>query len=183
TYDYKETVIVDALLGIGTSLPLRQNVKEIIQWCNNRQALKIAIDLPTGLVANHGDMDEEVFKADYTFALHGVKPSACLMPSSAYYGEIHAVDIGLPQTRSMQTISRQTVQSGFVKRSFDAHKGSFGTGLLIAGTDEMPGSVTLSSIGAIRTGIGKLLVGTTNHASSIVAYFVLEDTSSFQFKE
>lgn len=183
TNDYKETVIVDALLGIGTSLPLRQNVKEIIQWCNKSQALKIAIDLPTGLVANHGEMDEEVFKADYTFALHGVKPSAFLMPSSIYYGEVKTVDIGLPQTSSMQTISHQTVQNGFVKRSFDAHKGSFGTGLLIAGTDEMPGSVTLSSIGAIRTGIGKLLVGTTKHASSIVANFVPEATFSFQIKE
>src|SRR5699024_3550016 len=64
TIDYKETVIVDALLGIGISLPLRENVKEIVQWCNNRKALKIAIDLPTGLVSNNGAMDGEVFAAD-----------------------------------------------------------------------------------------------------------------------
>src|SRR5699024_12241849 len=85
TNDYKETIIVDALLGIGTSLPLRQNVKEIIQWCNKRQALKIAIDLPTGLVANHGERDEEDFTAEYTFALHYVKPSDFLLPSIIYH--------------------------------------------------------------------------------------------------
>ena len=183
TIDYKETVIVDALLGIGISFPLRENVKEIVQWCNNRKALKIAIDLPTGLVANNGAMDGEVFAADYTFALHGVKPSAFLMPSSIYYGEVKTVDIGLPHTSSIETISHQTVQRGFSKRPFDAHKGSFGTGLLIAGTDEMPGSVTLSSIGAIRTGIGKLLVGTTKYTSSIVANHVPEATFSFHIKE
>ena len=181
--DYKETVIVDSLLGIGVSLPLRQNVTKIVQWCNKRDSLKIAIDLPTGLVANHGIIGEEVFDADHTFTLHGAKPSAFLMPSSTYYGEIHAVDIGLPQTSLTQTISQQTVQAGFSKRPFGAHKGNFGTGLLIAGTDEMPGSVTLSSIGAIRTGIGKLLVGTTKHASSIVANFVPEATFSFQIRE
>ena len=57
-----------------------------------------------------------------------------------------------------------------------AHKGTFGTGLLIAGCDEMPGSAMLACLGAMRAGIGKLAVATTPFASSIIATRVPECT-------
>lgn len=177
---YHASVIVDALLGIGVKGELRTEVKQVLAWCNQQSGLKIAIDQPTGLQADIGHVLGEAFEADYTFALHGPKPSAFLEPSSLYYGLVEAVDIGLPHKSHVKVIDRTMVAKGFKVRPKSAHKGNFGTGLLIAGSDEMPGSVTLSSIGAIRSGIGKLLVGTTKHAATIVANHVPEAMFSYQ---
>lgn len=71
---------------------------------------------------------------------------------------------------------KEDVQTTFLKREADAHKGTFGTGLLFAGCDEMPGSAMLASLGAMRAGIGKLAVATTSFASSIIATRVPECT-------
>ena len=55
---------------------------------------------------------------------------------------------------------KEDVKETFLRRASHAHKGTFGTGLLIAGCDEMPGSAMLACLGAMRAGIGKLAVAT-----------------------
>src|SRR5699024_419801 len=103
-----------------------------------QKALRIAIDVPTGVQANRGEVEEQgVFHADYTFALHGVKPSAFLIPSSAYYGKVTAVSIGLKQESSISVTTRKSVQNSLPERGDSVHKGTFGTSLLVAGSDEM----------------------------------------------
>ncbi|HLR70958.1 MAG TPA: NAD(P)H-hydrate dehydratase [Pseudogracilibacillus sp.] len=170
-------VIIDALLGVGTKLPLRKNVNEMIHWCNMQKALRIAIDVPTGVQANRGEVEEQgVFHADYTFALHGVKPSAFLIPSSAYYGKVTAVSIGLKQESSISVTTRKSVQNSLPERGDSVHKGTFGTSLLVAGSDEMPGSALLAATGALRSGTGKLMIATSKLAASVIAPVVPEAT-------
>ncbi|MEI3613407.1 NAD(P)H-hydrate dehydratase [Pseudogracilibacillus sp. SO30301A] len=172
-------VIIDAILGIGTTLPLRENVREVISWSNSKAALRISVDVPTGVQSDDGETDDIAFLADYTFALHGVKPSAFLLPSSTYYGKLDAVSIGLKQNSNVHITSRKRVVETMPKRDPDAHKGTFGTSLLLAGSDEMPGSALLAAIGAIRCGTGKLLIGTTKFAASVIATVVPEATYLF----
>ena len=71
---------------------------------------------------------------------------------------------------------KQDVRNTLPKPFGNTHKGTFGTGLLIGGCDEMPGSVALSAIGAVRFGIGKLSIATTKHASLFIGSFVPEAT-------
>lgn len=169
-------VIIDCLLGIGSNRPLQSKFLEIIQWCNRQNARKIAIDIPTGVHSDQGEVGE-AFHADYTFCLHGIKPSAILSPSSAYYGRVVCVPIGLEQKNSgirFRTI--EDVKETLPKRSPWSHKGTFGTGLIIAGSDPMPGSAVLSAIGAIRSGIGKLTIATTRLTASAIVHHVPEAT-------
>lgn len=168
-------VIVDALLGAGASPPLREEMAKSVVWANKQQALKIAVDLPTGVSADDGET-ELAFCADYTFCLHGYKPSAFLEGSTDYYGKIDVLEIGLPQISNWRVWTKENVKSTFHKRNPGTHKGSFGTGLLIAGSDEMPGSALLAGKGAIRSGIGKLQIATTRYVSSILAGHVPEAT-------
>lgn len=171
TYD----VIIDSLLGIGTKLPLHKNIQEIITWCNQKDALKISIDLPTGVQADHGKVDEAII-ADYTFCLHGYKPAAFLLPASQFFGNIQVVDIGLKQTSNIRLLTKTDVQKTWPLRQQAGHKGTFGTSLLIAGTDHMPGSALLAGIGAIRTGTGKLTIATTTKVASMITPRVPEAT-------
>src|SRR5690625_4389430 len=101
----KYDVLIDAILGIGTKLPLQLNLEELIVWCNHASSLKIAIDIPTGITVDHGEF-EFAFHADYTFCLHGIKPSAFLLPSHQYYGVVDSVDIGLLHTSQIRVLQK-----------------------------------------------------------------------------
>lgn len=177
------TVLVDALLGVGVEPPLRKNAAEIVTWANQQDARRFAIDLPTGVAANHGVVPSAAqsgpgiaFSAEITFALHGAKPSAYLLPSAAFYGALVSVPIGLQQTSTMRESTEQDVQRTLPKRNPAGHKGAFGMSLLYAGTDSMPGSAVLAATGAIRSGTGKLMMGTTSIVASILAGVVPEAT-------
>src|SRR5699024_7158658 len=92
------------------------------------------------------------------------------------YGELIAIPIGLQQRSNIQLITEQSVRATLPKRNNAAHKGTFGTSLLFAGCDHMPGSAMLAAIGAIRSGTGKLIIGTTKFASSVITPNVPEVT-------
>lgn len=169
-------VIVDGLLGVGSQLPLREDLAKITKWMNEQRATIFAIDIPTGVASDTGDVDDHAVKADYTYALHGYKPSTFLYPSSRYYGETAVIDIGLPQKSNWKVWMEEDVRSTLPNVTGNTHKGTFGTGLLVAGSDEMPGSAALAAIGGIRFGIGKLTVSTTKHASIFIGGFVPEVT-------
>lgn len=171
-------VIIDALLGVGTKLPLKAELLSVIQWANEQNAIRIAVDLPTGVEADRGNTSI-AFRADYTFALHGLKPSAFLQPSAEYYGIVKAVDIGLPHQSKWRIWTEKDVLNTFPGRPRSAHKGTFGTGLLVAGSDEMPGSACISAIGALRSGIGKLVIATSKFAAGIIAGQLPEATYYF----
>ena len=171
TYD----VIVDALFGVGTRLPLPDEVYTVLEWANEQAAYRVAIDVPTGICSNHGEV-QIAFRADVTLLLHGFKPSAFTEESIDYYGEKQVLPIGLAPTGNWRVWTKQDVKETFLQRAGHANKGTFGTGLLIAGCDEMPGSAMLASLGAMRAGIGKLAVATTPFASSIIASRVPECT-------
>ena len=173
--DMRADVVVDGLLGVGSQLPLRSDLADITDWINECSKV-IAIDLPTGVSSDTGDVDEHAVHAQYTYALHGFKPSTFLFPSSECFGETKVIDIGLQQESGWCVWSEQDVRHTLPKPFGNTHKGTFGTGLLIGGCDEMPGSVALSAIGAVRFGIGKLSVATTKHASLFIGSFVPEAT-------
>lgn len=177
--EMKPDWIIDSLLGVGSQLPLRSDLAKITTWINQQQKKVIAIDLPTGTASDDGCVDEYAVRAEYTISLHGFKPSAFLFPSSEFYGETISVDIGIPQTSRWKVWTEGDVRMTMPYRSGNTHKGTFGTALLIAGSDEMPGSAALAAIGALRFGTGKLSIATTKHASTVIGPLAPEAT--FQF--
>src|SRR5699024_6242751 len=125
-------IIIDALLGIGVNLPLRKNVSSVVQWANRQRATRYAIDIPTGVNADHGEIEvalkkentnePTVFEATATFVLHGAKPSAYLRPSSQYYGEIIPISIGLNHHSNIRETMKKDVRSSIPKRGQEDRK-------------------------------------------------------------
>ena len=72
--------------------------------------------------------------------------------------------------------SAKEVSRTLPRRDSDSHKGTFGTALLIAGSPGMPGAAALSAIGAMRSGLGKLVVATAKGSIPTIASFVPEAT-------
>ncbi len=171
--------IIDALLGVGSQLPLRKDLTEITDWMNHKKAKIIAVDHPTGVSSDTGEMDDHAVRADYTFSLHGYKPSTFLFPASEQFGKSSVIGIGIPQTSTWKVWSKKDVRKTLPKRTGNSHKGTYGTALLVAGSDEMPGSAALAAIGALRFGTGKLSIVTTKHASTIIGPLAPEATFSY----
>ena len=105
--------IIDALLGVGSQLPLRKDLSEVTDWINKKYAKVIAIDHPTGVSSDNGEGDEDAIRADYTFSLHGYKPSTFLYPASEHYGKVSVIDIGLPQTSTWKVWCEKDVRMTF----------------------------------------------------------------------
>src|SRR5699024_7752669 len=164
----------------------RKNFSSVVQWANRQRATRYAIDIPTGVNADHGEIEVALkkentneptgFEPTATFVLHGAKPSAYLRPSSQYYGEIIPICIGLNHHSNIRETMKKDVRSSIRKRGQDAHKGTLGKSLLMAGSNSMPGSALLATTGAIRSGTCLLMLATTTLATTIIAPQVPEAT-------
>ena len=177
--DTPATVVVDALLGAGTKLPLTESIKRCTDWVNAQKASIVSIDLPTGAASDNGDCGESAVRADQTYIIHGYKPSRFLYPAAAYYGNTELIDIGLLQASDWTVYKPAADSLSFFHSGHNAHKGTFGHGLLLAGTGGMPGSAALASLGAVSCGAGKLTVQTEKEAVPVIASHVPEAMYDF----
>lgn len=159
-------LFVDALLGTGFRLPLHGNAKDTLEAVH-RQLEKmenapfvVAVDCPSGLDCDTGEVAEVCIPADVTVTLAAVKPGLIRFPGSNFTGEIVVGDIGLPEKQKlMRKIKLEFATANEIKkllpeRPRDGHKGTFGTVLVVGGSINYPGAVGLCGMGAYRVGAG-----------------------------
>jgi len=90
-------VVVDALLGTGSQGQVRPPLDEAIRMMNASPAVKVAIDIPSGLDCDTGKAAEVTFQADRTLTFIAPKPGFFRMEAKPYVGEVHVMDIGAPR--------------------------------------------------------------------------------------
>ena len=161
-------VIVDAMLGTGSSGPPRGLVARVIADLDHvgrfREALRVAVDIPTGLTADTGNAPELCFRADLTIALAAPKICHFVFPASARCGEVRVAEIGIPRVwlnagmAGVRTNDGRRVAPFFPARKPGVHKGQLGRLLLVAGSRRMPGAAALAARGALSAGVGLLTV-------------------------
>lgn len=159
-------VIVDALLGTG----LRDDVKEpyyhFIQAINETHLPVLAIDIPSGLDANTGDIHGIVIKAQATITMMGLKAGLFTYHGPSYCGEIECNSLGTPPNylNKVQPVAEllhwSELQKFLPKRVRDSNKGDYGHVLVIGGDYGMGGAVRMSAEAALRVGAGLVSVAT-----------------------
>ena len=82
-----KTVIVDAIFGIGGRIDLGSKLKEIVSDCDRFES-KIAIDVPTGLDSNTGEISQACFNADKTITFIGYKLGQRINEGKNYCGKL-----------------------------------------------------------------------------------------------
>ncbi len=146
-YDF----IIDALFGIGLNRELDNDIIALIDKINSFNAVKIAVDIPSGVEADSGKILGTAFKADLTVTFIALKPCFMLPFGSDYCGEVIVADIGVePIGYSFLTNEPPKLK----KRTHNSHKGTFGTALLFCGSYGMAGAAILSAKAALRSGVG-----------------------------
>jgi NAD(P)H-hydrate epimerase len=142
-------IVVDALLGTGTKGKLRPPILQLVKKINAMKALRVAVDVPTGIDADNGEVLGDAVKADLTITFHKTKRG--LKKAKKYVGELIARSIGLPN--DFENFAGSGDVSMITKpRPSESHKGDFGRLLVVGGSETFSGAPTLVALGAMRTG-------------------------------
>jgi len=143
-------IIVDALLGTGTKGELRPPVKQLVDKINSLNAFKIAVDVPTGIDSDTGEVLGSAVKADLTITFY--KNKRGLEKAREYTGELIVKDIGLPP--ELENYAGPGDVKLVVKtRTPESHKGDYGRLLVIGGSETFSGAPALAALAALRTGV------------------------------
>ena len=175
-------VVIDGLFGSGLNKPLSGGFAAVVKYINASKAQIAAIDIPSGLMGedNTYNIRQNIVHADVTLSIQLPKLSFLFPENEEVVGEWELLDIGLKQsyidaTASPFSILGEEVIRPIIKpRKRFAHKGSFGHGLLIAGSYGMAGASILSAKACLRSGIGLLTVHTPIHNHDILQISVPE---------
>jgi NAD(P)H-hydrate epimerase len=159
-------VVLDGVLGTGFKLPLKpdigkvlgavKTILETIEW----QPIIVAVDCPSGVDCDTGEVAEECIPADATVTLAAVKQGLLKLPAYDLIGELRVVEIGpLNELKSWQAVKNEVANETLAtsllpERPTDAHKGTFGTALVVAGSINYTGAALLAGKAAYRIGAG-----------------------------
>jgi ADP-dependent NAD(P)H-hydrate dehydratase / NAD(P)H-hydrate epimerase len=175
------TVVVDGIFGTGIRLPLKEEVARLLLFCKKtieKKSIKtyvVAVDCPSGVDCDSGEAAEETLPADMTVTMAGIKAGLLKFPAAKYTGELRIVSIGLVDQLSAYNdiskiiISNQIVKDILPKRPIDAHKGTFGTALIIAGSINYTGAALLAGLAAYRSGTGLVTMAVPAPLHSVLA--------------
>jgi len=188
----ESTLIVDALLGTGLHGSAEGLYRRVIQDVNAVAAGNwvhictqftratprpqiVAVDIPSGLASDSGESLGESIRADFTVTFTAPKVGLIFPPNCHAAGELRVVPIGSPPdlfendpSIFLSTIDAAGVAPLFTPRAPDAHKGSFGHVLIVAGSTPKPGAAILAGTAALRAGAGMVTVATTARAAPVI---------------
>lgn len=175
-------IIIDALFGTGFEGEFREPYDEIAEMINSDIAVKISLDIPSGVNARTGLCAKNSVKANFTVSFEAAKPGHILLPGKENCGKIEIVDIGIPYEVKKQVeqncflTSEEMVFSSIRKRPRFSNKGTFGKLLCITGSSNFPGAGALSALSAMKAGAGITTVATTEKVVSMIASRIPEAT-------
>ena len=166
-------LIIDAMLGTGAKGALKEPYSTIVQFVNELEILKVAVDVPTGLDADNGSGDV-IFEADLTVTLAEYKTGLFFEKGYAYAGEVEKSSIGIGEDYFDELpvenylIEPEDVFTGLPLKEINAHKYSSGKVLTIAGSGEFPGAACLASKAVLKCGGGASILAFPNSIKATV---------------
>jgi len=169
--------LVDAIFGTGlerdvSGLPRR--AIEILEVLHPGRAI-LAVDIPSGVDATTGAVLGAAVTADLTVTFGLPKLGHVLFPGAARAGRLRVVDIGIPPAYVEEAglrdsiLTREEALAALPPRPKDAHKGTFGHLLVLAGSPGKTGAAAMAALAAMRCGTGLVTLGVPESLSAILA--------------
>ena len=175
-------LIVDALLGTGVRGAVGPALTGLIEAMNASGRPVVALDVPSGLSADGGPLAGPVVRAWLTPTFAALKLGLAVGAGVELAGRVEVVDIGIPPAELTREVSTFVLEAAdvaplFPRRRRDAHKGTYGHLLVVAGSVGKTGAAALCARAAMRTGAGLVTVATSASAQPVVASLLLEAMS------
>lgn len=183
-------VVVDCLLGTGSSGPLREPYASVVEELDSAveggRPQVVACDLPTGVDADTGQVDGVAVRADATVTLGAAKRGLWLWPARGHCGQLTVADIGIapPVDEARMgvdddqpvaaVLSDAEVGDDLPPSYATADKRGRGVVTVVAGSPGMAGAAIMAARGAMAMGVGLLTVATSHGVRDVVAAAVPE---------
>ena len=164
--DVTAEIVVDALLGTGTKGKLKPPISQLVEKINALDAFRLAVDVPTGIDSDTGEILGTAVKANLTITFHKTKKG--LENAKEYVGELTVKDIGLPKEFE-KFAGPGDVLLATKPRPSESHKGDFGRLLVIGGSETFSGAPALVALAALRTGVDLAYVATPEKTAHAIA--------------
>ncbi|PKL18336.1 MAG: hypothetical protein CVV49_06435 [Spirochaetae bacterium HGW-Spirochaetae-5] len=172
----ENALVVDAVLGTGSSDSPRGIPLEFIRLINKSSGTIVSIDIPSGLGTDGEYPPGEFIRADFTITIGLPKISLVTYPCKPYCGEVIIEDIGFPLSlTSSPELKVNLIDGNFLKTlnlftaENDTHKGERGHTLLIGGFENMEGAALLTASALFQTGCGLVTIATRKESRMIIA--------------
>lgn len=164
----KHAILLDGVLGTGARLPLKPELAQVLGFVQkrvleNKNIRVVAVDCPSGVDCDSGEHAPVSIPAHLTVTMAAIKRGLLQFPAYNLVGKLKVVGIGIgdeiPYPAAWEAIrrfvpDRQWVASALPKRPLDAHKGTFGTALIVAGSVNYTGAAWLAGRAAYKSGAG-----------------------------
>ena len=155
----KADCVVDGLFGTGLAKPITGDYLDAVLWFNERQALKVSLDIPSGLnpVTGHWTGSYPGCSADVTITFLCVKSGLYMCEGADAAGEIvlNELDVSVPLS-PLSVIGTDEFPRVLRPRVKNSHKGDYGSVAVIGGTDGMIGASSLAARAALISGAGRV---------------------------
>ncbi|MEV7072945.1 NAD(P)H-hydrate dehydratase [Streptomyces sp. NPDC091972] len=168
----KADLLLDGIVGIGGKGGLRPDAARLAEVAERSRAAVVAVDLPSGVDADTGEVRGAAVRADLTVTFGTHKPGLLIDPAREYAGSVRLVDIGLslPPHAELEALQHADVRRLLPVPSGESDKYRRGVVGIAAGSARYPGAAVLAVYGALRGGAGAVrYVGPA--ADAVIARF------------
>ncbi|MCX4586418.1 NAD(P)H-hydrate dehydratase [Streptomyces sp. NBC_01481] len=167
-------LVLDGVTGIGGHGGLRPDAVPVIRAARGSNAAVVAVDLPSGVEADSGEVHGEALRADATVTFGTYKPALLIDPAREYAGTVRLVGIGLedhlPSVPDVEALQHADVAQLLPVPAAESDKYRRGVVGVVAGSARYPGAAVLAVAGALRGGAGAVrYVGPA--ADAVIARF------------
>jgi len=175
-------LIIDAIFGTGFIPPVKGRWAEVIRKLNASGKPILAVDIPSGISSDSGEVVEPVVKADLTVTFALPKYGQVLYPSASYCGKVLVRDISIPVDLLAGDIKTELIEVGKLKdlipkRLPYTYKNKEGHVLILGGSPGFTGAVIMSAKAATEAGAGLVTVGVAESLNPIVEQALTEEMS------
>jgi hydroxyethylthiazole kinase-like uncharacterized protein yjeF len=177
-------LIVDGLLGTGSSGPLREHYRTWVNEINIADREVVAVDIPTGIDPATGMVPGPAVTATATVTMAAPKVGMLLYPAATYVGELWVAHIGIPPSILSESGARYHVMTKeqffywLPHRSPQANKRTAGDVVVIGGSRQYVGAPVLTAVAAQRAGAGYVTVACPPDAAAAVSHHLVEQIVS-----
>ena len=157
------SLIVDGLFGIGLARPVDGEYARLVDYANAQSCPVLALDIPSGLHSDSGQVLGRAVRATHTITFIGMKPGLLTLDGPDYCGQFSVADLSIenfPAGVSKGWAADRTLFANVLKpRPSNFHKGMAGSLGIIGGAEGMAGAALLAGRAALRMGAGRVYSG------------------------
>ena len=164
----KWSLVIDGLFGIGLQRPLAGAYAELVDQINRLFLPTLALDIPSGLQSDSGQVLGSAIRATHTVTFIALKPGLVMSDGADYCGQLFVRNLNLESLPAAEgyLLQQPMVSRLLTPRARNSHKALFGSVGIIGGAGGMSGAALLAARAALKLGAGRVYVGLLDNTAA-----------------